>query len=475
MKSFFYCILILLFVTSCGKNDEKPIEDLFTSYVQSNKKIVAFGSLNVKEILTKADYSAIPKYGQIIGSQIASFKNTINLDKPLYYALEGPLDPEGVPAAVYMFAEAKNQDSVVGKLKSLGFEMQKEGELNFYHQGDVGMSVQKSLLLGVYKPNHKDFKGLLTEINKQSLEEMKSDKIAEMIHTKGDLVAGINLESLYGTSNTDLQKLPADKKALISSLVKDSYVLNTLNFNAGELVLQSKNYFSTALAQRIPLKKTPATNVLKNLGSGDPRVGLLLNMDFSRLKKLITELGLQDELNQATADILSADSQSGDLLGSVLNGQFGAVVFEELMDEGGLTPSVNVLVGLGNQGKTQIQKLGIPGIGLLQKDVFDTHALFFTSEKFKPSSEPVKVPEGCANFGMKPISGFVYLNGMQMQDFDADEEYKFIEKIDYVYFEYGVDGGLLRVKAIDSKTNILKQAVDQALSQLSEMLIKMVI
>lgn len=474
MRSIIYGIFVLFLVASCSKKDEKPIEDLFTSYVQSNKKIVAFGSLNVKQILTKAEYSSIPKYGQIIGSQIESFKNTVNLDKPVYYALEGPMDRNGVPAAVYMFAEAKNQDSVVGKLKSLGFDMQKEEELNYYHQGDFGMSVKNSLLIGVYKPKHKDFKGLLSTIIKQSNEEMKTDNISEMIHTKADIVAGINLESLYNTSSTDLQKLRADNKTIISNLVKDSYVLNTLNFNAGELVLQSKNYFSTALAQRMPLRQVPATNVLKNLGSGDPRVGLLLNMDFNRLKSLIADLGLQDELTQATNDLVSSDSSSVDLLGAVFNGQFGAVVFEELMEEGGITPSVNVLVGFGNQGKSQIDKLGIPGISLLQKEVFDSHALFYTSEKFKSSTGSIKVPEGCANFGMKPISGFVYLNGMQMEDFDAQEEFKFIEKIDYLYFEYGMDGGMIRLKAIDDKTNILKQAIDQAVRQLSEMLFKMV-
>jgi len=64
---------------------------------------------------------------------------------------------------------------------------------------------------------------------------------------------------------------------------------------------------------------------------------------------------------------------------------------------------------------------------------------------------------------------------MQMEDFDADEEYKFIEKIDHVYFEYGMDGGMIRLKAIDDKTNILKQAIDQAVRELSEMLFKMVI
>jgi hypothetical protein len=65
----------------------------------------------VKQILNKGEYTSIPKYGQIIGTQIESFKNTINLDKPVYYALEGPFDLEGIPAAVYMFAESKNEES----------------------------------------------------------------------------------------------------------------------------------------------------------------------------------------------------------------------------------------------------------------------------------------------------------------------------------------------------------------------------
>ena len=43
--------------------------------------------------------------------------------------------------------------------------MRKEEDLNYFHQGDFGMSVQKSLLLGVYKPNHKDFKGLFAVIH----------------------------------------------------------------------------------------------------------------------------------------------------------------------------------------------------------------------------------------------------------------------------------------------------------------------
>jgi hypothetical protein len=145
------------------------------------------------------------------------------------------------------------------------------------------------------------------------------------------------------------------------------------------------------------------------------------------------------------------------------------------MPEGGLTPQTNVFVGLGKQGKEGFDKLKIPGLGLIQKDIFDTHALFYTSEDYKPNEDPIKVTKGCENFGSKPISGFIHLNGIPVEDFDPEGAYKFIEKIDYIYFEYGVDGGVLKLQAIDQKTNILKQSVDQALAQLSEILIKMVL
>jgi len=151
------------------------------------------------------------------------------------------------------------------------------------------------------------------------------------------------------------------------------------------------------------------------------------------------------------------------------------VAYDEMMEEGGMTPVGNLFVGFGKQGKTGFEKLNVPGAGLLQKDIFENHALFYLSENFKPSDNQIKVPQGCENFGMKPISGYAYLDGLAIEEFELGEEFKFIEKIDHIYFEYGQDGGVLKVRSIDSKTNFLKQSVDQALTQLSEMLIKMVL
>jgi hypothetical protein len=477
MKKLIYFLSIFLLLVGCGGSKNKTVEESFTSFVQSNSKVVGFGSVKVKEILTKADYTKIPKFGALIANQLTAFSGSINIDKPLYFAAEGPFDKDGIPATLYVFAESKNQDSVSKKMKSLGYEMiaDEENKFSYYQDKEMSISVKESLIIGVFKPATKDFKSILATSYKLAENEVKEDKVKEMIQSKEDIVAGINLESLYATSNTDLEKLPKEKKDLLKGMMKSSYILNTVNFNPGEMVIKTQNYFSEELKKRIPLKQEIATNAIQNLGTGEPRLGLLFNLDFVKLNSLLKELMLEEEVKGMTREFSDEELSFGELFGDILNGQLGAVVYEESMAEGGLTPQTNVFVGLGKQGKDGFDKLQIPGLDLIQRDIFDSHAIFYTSEAFKPTDEPIKVAQGCENFGTKPISGFIHLNGIPVEDFDAEGAYKFIEKIDYIYFEYGVDGGVLKLQAIDQKTNILKQSVDQALAQLSEILIKMIL
>jgi hypothetical protein len=477
MKKLIYFLSIFLLLVGCGGSKNKTVEESFTSFVQSNSKVVGFGSVKVKEILTKADYTKIPKFGALIANQLTAFSGSINIDKPLYFAAEGPFDKDGIPATLYVFAESKNQDSISKKMKSLGYEMiaDEENKFSYYQDKEMSISVKESLIIGVFKPATKDFKSILATSYKLAENEVKEDKVKEMIQSKEDIVAGINLESLYATSNTDLEKLPKEKKDLLKGMMKSSYILNTVNFNPGEMVIKTQNYFSEELKKRIPLKQEIATNAIQNLGTGEPRLGLLFNLDFVKLNSLLKELMLEEEVKGMTREFSNEELSFGELFGDILNGQLGAVVYEESMAEGGLTPQTNVFVGLGKQGKDGFDKLQIPGLDLIQRDIFDSHAIFYTSEAFKPTDEPIKVAQGCENFGTKPISGFIHLNGIPVEDFDAEGAYKFIEKIDYVYFEYGVDGGVLKLQAIDQKTNILKQSVDQALAQLSEILIKMIL
>ncbi len=43
-------------------------------------------------------------------------------------------------------------------------------------------------------------------------------KVAEMLHAEGDVIVGINIASIYATSNTELEKLSKEKQKELHEL-----------------------------------------------------------------------------------------------------------------------------------------------------------------------------------------------------------------------------------------------------------------
>ena len=84
---FIIPIVLILGLFACSGTNQKSLEDSFASFVQSNNKIVGFGSIRIKDILLKADYTKIPKYGPLLSSQLATFSGTVDFEKPLYLSL----------------------------------------------------------------------------------------------------------------------------------------------------------------------------------------------------------------------------------------------------------------------------------------------------------------------------------------------------------------------------------------------------
>ena len=61
-----------------------------------------------------------------------------------------------------------------------------------------------------------------------------------MIKVKGDFVASVSMEGLYGTSSTDLDMLSDSDQKKIETMVKGSFVQSVLNFEKA-LEIDMKN------------------------------------------------------------------------------------------------------------------------------------------------------------------------------------------------------------------------------------------
>lgn len=463
-------IAFLLGFSACS-TDVNSIDSrtAVSSFLRENPNVFAFGSVDLEEILTKANYNKIPKVGIIIGGEIKAMKEVLDMDSPVYYAIEGPVDNDGIPAATYAFLKVKDQDKLVADLEKRGFHIDKDGDIKIGQDEGYAMGVRGSLAIIVAKDGDFDGKELLADAFKKTEGDPASDKVNEILDSKGDIVMGVSIESLYNTSDTDLSDLSDAKKKKLEAMVKDSYVQTTMRFENGAAILETKNIFSPELKKRMFFKSDGGAAILSNLGSGSPRMGVAANIDMKKLKDFMDEFSpnAMSDLTRSMGGMVQLALAAGgkDGVAGIFDGRLGLMMFS---DGGMEEPQFNLFVGLKKNG-VGLAEMGRDFIGseAATFNVSSNGVQIFTSEEFS-SGGRVKLPRGCENFGKTGFSAFISFEGLDYDDMDLDAGQNFVRAIDYATFEYTNEGGKIYVKAKNGQENVLEQIIREMMSAMSE-------
>ena len=475
MKRIFHypvqiALIATFFILSACSTDVDSIDSrtAVSSFVRENPDIFAFGSVDVEEILIKANYNKVPKLGTIIGGEIQAMNDLLDMDVPVYYAIQGPMDNEGIPAAIYAFLKVKDQDKLVENLEGRGFHIDKSGDVKVGQDEGYAVGVRGSLAIIVVKEGDFDGKQFLADAFKKTEGDPASDKVNEILDAKGDIVMGVSVESLYKTSDTDLSDLSKDKQKQLEEMVKDSYVQSAVSFENGAAILETKNFFSPELKKRMFFKSDGGAAILSKLGSGSPRIGFAANIDMKKLKNFMDEFSpdAMDDLTRSMGGMVQFAMAAGgsDGIAGLFDGRLGLLMF----GNGGMEePQFNIFVGLKKNG-VGLAELGRDFIGN-EAAVFNVSsdgAQIFTSDAFAKGGK-VKLPKGCENFGKSGISAFISFDGIDYDDMDLSSEQNFVRAIQYVTFEYNNDGGKIYVKARDGKENVLEQIIKEMMSAMT--------
>lgn len=460
--------LILILVACSSDNSNRTVKQFFSAFINDNASVVLFGSAELNTILNKTDYSNQPKIGAFMKSPVTMLRNSLELDTPVFYAVEGPI-VDNSPAAVYLFIDIKNPDSLRTNLTKNGFDLLKKGDMDYLQDGDMSLGLENKLAIVVIKKG--DYKGdeLLSSAFEKSNGDEAEGKMETLLASKGDISMTMNMANLYGTSKTDLKNLSKEKQSELKSMLANSFVENQIYFENGEVVFETKNHFSKELASKMFLSSNPNAGIVAKLGQGTPRFGFSMNLDMKKAQQFIDEFS--PELMGSLSDggpFTLAMMASGNDISQILNGQFGIVLVGDPGANGSMIPDFNFFVGLGSKGKS----LGEMGKGMLEQQFAQIQLTNdglsgASSMKFVAAgSSKLNLPLGAQNFGKKPITAFVNLEGMDMSGFDLEGAGKLIELIKYATFEYDQNGGKLVLKAKDGKENALKQAMSKIISEL---------
>ena len=469
MKKIFLLTGIILILAACGKNENRAIEEYVSAFLNENENVVAFGKADLKSILDDMDYASIPKFGLILMSQVKDFEKCVNLKSSVYCALEGPFLEDGTPTTTLAFIEVKNADSLSSQLSIQGFDMEEDGDLRYFESGDVAMGMQGNLAIFISKKGEFDGKVALEDAFDRVYGDVSEGKVNQILAAKGDIVMGVSMKNLYTTSNTDLAKLSDEKKDGILKMVDGSFIQTAISFEDGAAVIKMKNYFSPELKKHMFFKKDEGATIVSKLGTGNPVLGISLNLDLKKMQAFIDDYAanaMRDVMeNLGPLQMVMASSKDG--LAGILTGEMGFVMVGQPNANEGIS-DMNIFVGLRPAGKPLAEMAkGFLDLSMAKVEINNRGLSAFSNAEYVPApGQKIRVPKGCENFGKKGITGFINLEDVDMQSFGLMEEEKILNVIKYVTFEMDENGATIRIQARDGKENILKQAAELMVKEL---------
>ncbi len=483
MKYIFIPILLILLL-SCNNEEEKDIniQSFAQSFFADNDKIASFGSIKFMSILNKMNYKDFPKLGPIVHDQIATFEKGINFNEKIYFALEGPFDSNGIPKNTFLIIDLLDQNNVIKSIKKLGFELKEKNGIKYFNDNQQIIAIQNKKLVAVFSSESKGLLEITSNCFKSAYKLKTDNKIKKCLEEAKDLSMNFDLEGLYKTSNTDLKKLSSKDLSLLKKTVKNSYTSANIAFEKGEFNIFLKNHFSKELENNLNIFNKPKGNFTSDLGSGEPKLGLFLDLNLNKVKSSFLKLSpnKKDAINLLEQEILFGISPNY-LLENMLNGTIGLYAYMESIDFGitpdkfGSIPELNFKIGIPKSNKNYIE--GFAGLflqNMADYKVTDDYIYGCSNKTNSNAKGAARLENENELFGKKAISGFVNLKGIKTSELSPDYlgNYAnlFINTVENIFFEYDINGGLIKVKTNKPNENSLITFKDFTIKYVSKQL-----
>lgn len=479
MKNIHFVLFasIIGLLISCSNSKEKrKTQDYLSSFILNNENIVSFGKFDLNTVLDKTGYQDVAKIGAIVKSEKKQLDKAIAANSSIYFAVEGPFDTNGNPAAFYAFFDVANADSLKERLGVAGLFVEKKKDLFVSLNEDVSIGFNENLAVLISKKEKYDGNEALISLFEKVEGNVSGGKVDQILSKKSDLIAAVDLEALYSSSNTSLNKLDLEKRKELKNMVKNSYLESSLNFEKGKLILETKNHFSSALEKRMFFVESDNTLLLEKLGKGDAKFGLAANLDMLKLENILDDFApdfKQKIVNSSFQMQLAMMTLGEKPLSKLLAGRFGLVLVGDLMKDGSITPEVNFHVGLGDKGNSfsdlaqnffELSGSKKNAAGMIESNnmeikITSTEITGNTKNAGKGITR-LQLPTVASAFGQKGITLFLDFKGMNVSSFGFNNASKPIELIENATFEMNNSGSRLLIHTKNKEENILKQVLN---------------
>ena len=482
----FTALVFTFLIASCGGTKREGLDKYVGHYLNENTGAIIAMKMDVSAIMDKSDVKSLPDVGFQLLETFNKIDSSMALSEQIYVVASGPLDYEGMPENTALFISVKNKEEAAKMFNEMGYFFEEADGVNMHDEDGLAIGFTDDLAIIGITAVDTVAKSFVQEAFEKSSKGEVNEAVMKNMDYEGDMVISLNLQNLYATSNTDLNKLPIQQQEKIKQLAENSFVNTSLSFNDGEIVVETHLEFNEELQKAMFFDESGNTDVLTKLGPGKPIAAFSMNLDLDKMEAFMMDVypeGMKDMYKNLGPQGLILKAIGGGKLSSFVNGEFAVAItgFSEMMVFA--IPQVNIYSGLGASSADfsellivllEEQEANKVGEGVFDyegmKIKFNSSSVFVTSDTTLTNEQlgnsPMEVPAAITGFGEKPFTFYVDFTklksaeGAEMVTGDADIV---IQELEYFYFEADNKKSKLIIKTTDGSVNVLKKSVEVAL------------
>lgn len=498
-KQLFYLFtgaLIFSAFIGCKAKSTSELNSKVAKFVSNSESVVSYGYIDFNAIKDKSALTEIPDLGAFITDQLSTVESALKMSDKIHFALEGPLNNDGLPKVAYVFMSVENTDSLQVMFEKTGLFFEEEGDLMVSYEMNMAVGFNDQTAVMVSANFGDDPKGLL--LNSFAAFELKEadERVTKILAEPTDVLVASHLENLYKTSNTSLKNLSKEQQEEVEDLVDDGHFFLALDFNKGDLTTRINiSNVSDELKEAHFFKKNGASEITKSIGPGTPLVAMALSFDVDKLEDLMKRFS--PDSDQSLFGVFGTqgkmiESIVGDELSDMMNGNVGMMIGSEEPKEDlvgmGSIPNVNLYLGLGKDTENMMNLLQtfsedgeVVDLGdgyyqynqsmmLIKDNAIVMHSEDESKESFKVDA--MDVVSDMEDFGEKPFSFYIDLKRFEGSELDrTGGQYDMLLRLaDHFSIVGDNEEVVMKLVLKDKNENILKQVVKSFEEQLKEQL-----
>lgn len=489
MKKIFKKLTILMIGLSsflfvaCGKKSSSNLQNSFHSFVQNQENVIAYGYIDLDQLIEKTDILNLPMFGAMVAEQLKSIKSAIHLKDKIYMVAESEDITEQEPFLLTIMS-VNNIDSLKSILSLGGYYFEEENGIQISEDMNTALGYNQEFIAIAFGQRNIGKEKVLNFFNHV---ENNKEKVNIEFEENEDLM----VVSDFNTFNHSMQAQNAFREHMdedyLNKLSEGAKVKFGMSFLNGEMTMNYDYFLNEEMKEDLDIYRKSNFDIQKDLGAGFAYAFMNLGIDTEKAENYMNKL-----MPESTDYAFEQMGAIGLLLKSAGHNKFSEIFKGDIAFAITNMPAMENPENIGIHGILSLQELNFSMIEMLEAADLAGEVEKLEENRYKVGDVIVKLDDEQVLHIFSPMANEIDMNGsgesLKVDDrlvgklnaddmvmiFDAKNAFekmnigdaklnKFVSIFDFVEITGNSSNAKVIIKLTNAKHNFLKVMLDTAM------------